>query len=335
MNNSILNSKIAACLESLNAKKIFLTGGTGFFGKSFLELITRFPNLSDFNVMILSRDPDLFLIQNPIFKNLKNVRFHKGDISSFNFPNETFDYILHFATPADAKMNIEQPLLMTEIIVEGTRHLLDFAVHCKAQKVLLTSSGAAYGPQPPDLKLTPESYNGAPLTNSIDAAYGESKRYAEFLGITYSKKHAFEFKIARCYAFAGKFLNKSGGYAMASFIDDVKNNQEIQINGDGTPYRSYLYADDLIVWLLTILLKGKNNEIYNVGSDQYLTIAELAKLVTKTLESNVSVRVHQSPKLGVLPSRYIPNIEKCKKELHLEVWTSLEETIIQSAQVDL
>ena len=334
MYHSLLYSKIEASFHALKNKKIFLTGGTGFFGKSLLELISRHPN-HNFDLVILSRDPDFFRQQNSTFKNIKNIRFHKGDITNFSFPDETFDYILHFATPADAQLNVEQPLLMTNIIVEGMKHLLNFAVHCKAKKVLFTSSGAAYGPQPPELLLTPESYNGAPFTNAVDAAYGESKRFAEFLGVNYSKKHNFEFKIARCYTFAGKFLNKKGGYAMASFIDDVKNNQAIQIKGDGTPYRSYLYADDLIVWLLTILENGKNNEIYNVGSDQYLSINELAQLVIKALKSNVTLNIQQTPKPGSKPSRYIPNTEKARQELGLHAWTTVEEAIIQSAQVNL
>lgn len=320
---------IESSFATLKNKSVFLTGGTGFFGKSFLDLFIRFSDVYNIQLTVLSRSPELFIASNQKYQH-KNITYLKGDITNFTFPNKTFDTILHFATPADAKLNIDQPDVMAEIITQGMIHILNFAKVCGCQQFLFASSGAVYGPQPSELTHIPESYMGAPNTSSVDAAYGESKRYAEMLGCITARKHNFEFKIARCFAFTGPHLNQDGLFAIANFIKDAKNNTTIDIKGDGTPYRSYLYADDLVVWLLTILNKGSNFGVYNVGSDKDITIAELAQTVQKVINPEVKIKIHQQPKSGAKPARYVPSVTKAREELGLDVWTSLEEAIKKS-----
>lgn len=332
MKNLILEEKLTAGFNFLENKKIFVTGGTGFFGKSLLDVIGRFAQDISFDMVVLSRDPASFLNQNKQFADLKNVRFHQGDITNFKFLNEKFDAVLHFATPADAKLNIENPLLMTSIISDGMKRILDFTIQAEVKDFLFASSGAVYGAQPIDLTHTPETYSGAPHPHALDAAYGEAKRYAELTGCLAARQHGFNFKTARCFAFTGPYLNQDGSFAIANFIKDALANVTIQIKGDGTPYRSYLYADDLIAWLLTILKSGKSGQPYNVGSDQDLTIGELAYEVVRTLNPNVTVNIHQKAKEDAKPTRYVPNIQKAKLELGLDAWTPLQQAIQLSAK---
>ncbi len=314
----------------LRDKKIFVTGGTGFFGKSLLDFLGTYASEINFDMVILSRNPDQFLKLNPQFLTLKKVRFLKGDITDFEFVNEKFNFILHFATPADAKLNLQQPLLMADIISRGMQRCLDFAVHTGCQKLLFASSGAVYGPQPSELTHIPETYLGSPQTTATDAAYGESKRYAEMIGAATAIKHKFEFKIARCFAFVGPHLDRHGSFAISNFIQNALDNQAITINGDGTPFRSYLYADDLMIWLLRILDAGRPNEAYNVGSDQDLSIKALAEVVAKNLRPQLNVNVAKAPSEKP-PTRYVPSIQKAKVDLALNVWTSLDEAIRRSA----
>ena len=317
----------------LQGKHLFLTGGTGFFGKSLLELIlikNRSESLN-LHVTVLTRNPQKFLETYPALYDSKWIKFHEGDVATFSFPEGEFDYLMHFATPASSSWNLTHPLEMFDTVVDGTRRVLDFSVFAKIRKVLLTSSGAVYGKQPPDCTHISESYVGAPGTQAPGSAYGEAKRVAELLGNIYATKHHFEYKIARCFAFVGPYLDPKGSFAIGNFIRDALAGKDIEIKGDGTPLRSYLFSEDLILWLFKILLDGKSGQAYNVGSDEDLKIKDLAFAVVKALGLNNKINVLGIPVPGKPTERYVPSINMAREELKLDVFTSLDDSIKKTA----
>ncbi len=318
----------------LKNREIFLTGGTGFFGKSFLDLILYYNQTCELNlkVTILSRNADKFQKEFSSLVDSKWISFEQGDVKTFKFSKKNYDYILHFATPASVYLNENSPLEMFDIINLGTRQVLEFAKVAKVKAVLLASSGAVYGKQPPDLTHISESYIGAPITSELNSAYGEGKRMAELMGNLYSKACGFDHKIARCFAFVGPYLDPHGTFAIGNFIKNAVKNEPIIVKGDGRDYRSYMYSDDLIYALLKILLFGKNSMPYNVGSDQAISIAELAQTIVKTLNPKLEVKVLGKANLSVLPNRYVPAIELLKKELKITLTTTLEEGIAETAK---
>ncbi|MEQ1724266.1 MAG: NAD(P)-dependent oxidoreductase, partial [Pseudobdellovibrio sp.] len=171
-------------LSDSKSKSIFITGATGFFGRSLLDFFIK--NVIEFKkISILSRDPEAFLANWPLYAKIPGLDFIKGDVENFVFNNSHYDYILHFATPASATMNLKDPTGMTNVILNGTRHVLNFAIHCKASHILFTSSGAVYGVQPTDLSHIPETYIG----DATGSAYGEAKRLAEIMGCEYAAKY--------------------------------------------------------------------------------------------------------------------------------------------------
>jgi nucleoside-diphosphate-sugar epimerase len=218
--------------------------------------------------------------------------------------------------------------------VDGTRHTLEFTRQCGAQKFLLTSSGAVYGRQLPEMTHIPEEYLGAPYPTDLRSAYGEGKRAVEILCALYAKQYGFETKIARCFAFVGPYLPLDIHFAIGNFIRDGLNGGPIIIKGDGTPIRSYLYAADLAIWLWTILFMGQACRPYNVGSDESLSIAEVAHCVAEQFPAKIAVKICGTPNRLKPVERYVPDIQRAKKELGLMTLTSVDAGVLRTIQFE-
>ena len=306
--------------------RIFVTGGTGFFGKSILARRVAAPGrTSSDRYTILSRDPDRFRRDNPRFADLPGVDWVKGDVRDFAFPDGPFDAIVHAATSAVTTLSDAE---QTSVILDGARHVAAFARACGCSRILFTSSGAVYGPQ------TAPVAEDAPCRPAT--AYGKGKLAAEQMLLD----AGLDVRIARCFAFTGPHLNRDIHYAIGNFIRDALVGRPIVVQGDGTPHRSYLFADDLVDWLFAILEKGGTGRPYNVGSDQAVSIRELAGTVARVLRPAPSeiphlqvprslVKVEGRP-TGAPPSVYVPVVDRAKRELGLSVTVPLEEAIRKS-----
>lgn len=314
----------------LDGKRLFITGGTGFFGIWLLEslLHARQKLRLDLQATVLSRAPEIFLQRYPHLADQAALNWLRGNVQSFEFPQQKHHHIIHAATETYVRTPPTPLLEQFDTLVQGTRRVLDFARHSAAENVLITSSGAIYGPQPPALTHLPEHYCGGPDCTQSALLYAEGKRCTELLAALYAEQHHIPSKIARCFAFAGPHLPLDKHFAIGNFINDVLHDRDIHIQGDGTPLRSYLHAADLVIWLLTILLKGQPMRPYNVGSDQALSIAELAHQVARSLPGRErQVHIAGSPQPGQPPSRYVPDVSRARDELGLRVNIPLADAI--------
>lgn len=315
--------------EDLRGARIFITGGTGFFGCWLLESFIFANQQLDLKASssVLTRKPDSVKQKLPHLMLNPAITLIEGNVQNFEFPKGEYSHIIHAATDASAKLNNENPLLMLNTIVEGTRHTLGFAVQCKVEKFLLVSSGAVYGKQPGDMTHISEDYPGAPDSLDPKSAYGIGKRTAEQLCVLYEKQYGVSSTIARCFAFVGPYLPLDIHFAIGNFIRDAMNGGPIIIKGDGTPYRSYLYAADLAIWLWTILLRGMSGRVYNVGSDEDVTITETAQMVARSVSLEINVDVQGSANPFKPVERYVPNVQRAKSELNLQVRIGLKDAV--------
>ena len=304
-------------LRSFRNSKLFITGGTGFFGTWFLHTLLAAEDKFELGLelYILSRDPDSFLKKHPYFQNRKRLHFVKGDVRTFEFPDVQVDSVIHAATEASASLNAEDPGLMLETIISGTKRTLDFAVHSKARKILVTSSGGVYSRKPTAMAHIPEDFLEAPDPLNTRSAYGEGKRVSELLASIYQLKHGIEVKIARCFGFIGPYFPLDTHYAIGNFIRDALEGRDISIAGDGTAHRSFMYTADLVEWLLTILQEGESCRPYHVGSDCSISIAKLAETVVSVASemeqefpqlSSKYIKIAKVAEPGQLVERYVP-----------------------------
>ncbi|SIO55201.1 dTDP-glucose 4,6-dehydratase [Singulisphaera sp. GP187] len=318
--------------EDLRGARLFITGGTGFFGCWLLEslLWADAAHGLGVDVVVLTRSPEAFARKAPHLAGHGALRLHEGDIRDFPDPEGGFSHVIHAATAASAALNAEAPRVMFDTIVEGTRRTLDFAQRSGASRFLLTSSGAVYGAQPATLTHVGEDYRGAPDPTDPASAYGEGKRAAEHLTALAHHASGLGVTIARCFAFVGPYLPLDTHFAIGNFLRDALAGGPVQVGGDGTPYRSYQHAADLMVWLWSILLRGVPGRPYNVGSEAALSIGEVARRIAESL--GLRWTVAREPDPGVLPARYVPSTARARDELGLDIMIPFDDAIARTVQ---
>ncbi len=320
--------------EELRGQSLFITGGTGFFGCWLLESFIWVNKKLNLNAraMVLTRHIDSFTRKYPHLAKSSDITFLEGDVRSFTFPTETFSHIIHAATDASVELNNTNPVLMIDTIIEGTKHTLEFARHNGSKGFLFIGSGAVYGKQPTTLSHLPEHYPCQPDIRDPRSAYAVAKVAAEHLCYIYAKQYGINVKIARCFAFVGPYLPLNIHYAVGNFIRDGLKGGPISVKGDGTTFRSYLYAADLCIWLWTILYQGKVAYPYNVGSDEAICIADLANIISKNFDPIPLIEIREAPPHNALPERYIPDIRRAREELKLIPRISLKDAIQSTIQ---
>ena len=323
----------------IRGQHLFITGGTGFIGSWLIECLLHANKkfALDLHISILSRDLLNFKERYPHLVNDPAIKLIKGDVRNLVSNGKLYDIVIHAATDASAKLNRENPLLMADTIVDGTRKALEFAKQAGAKRVLMLSSGAVYGRFMDGITHVKEDSSSGPDPLNSYYTYAESKRMAELLCAIYSKQFGLNISIARLFAFVGPRMPLDAHFAIGNFIRDGLAGESIQISGDGKAMRSYLYAAELVVWLLAILVEGEKGRAYNVGSDQGISIRELAKKVATSFiyrpDINVTARADGSNPIN----HYVPDISRAHEELGLTVNISLSDAIyrtVASLQID-
>lgn len=321
-----VNAALTPLWPRLSGARVFITGGTGFIGRWMLEALARAD--ADVEVVVLTRDPASFAERAPHLA--ARVSLLPGDVMTFEPPKGRFTHVIHAATDASAALNARDPLRMFDTIVTGTRRTLDFARSSGAGSVLYLSSGAVYGVQPPEIVHVAEDWHGAPDPHDPRSAYGEGKRAAEMLCAIYGRQFGLDIVTARIFALLGPLLSLDIHFAAGNFIRDAMAGATIRVEGSGQAVRSYLYAADLTVWLWTLLLSGRPGETYNLGSEESVSIADLARR-TATILGGPGVEILGRPDPGWNPGRYVPSTAKVRRDLGVAPTVGLDEAIRRTA----
>lgn len=300
------------------SKSLLIIGGTGFFGKSFLDSFKR-GLLEDYGIsqiIVLSRSIEKFKLNYPELV-FGGVEFLIGDISNLESLPET-DYIIHAASSTNMADYDKQSLNAGKINIENS--VVNFCrIASKSElksKILYCSSGAVYGKQPVELENISEDFpfNENLSDLSIEKQnYCQGKRFAESKIIELGKSGS-NVSIARCFAFSGKYLPKDQHFAYGNFVSQAEKGEKILVKTNGVVYRSYMDADDLVISLMNILLVSSYAcPIYNVGSDKSIAIHDLAAYIAKKYNVDFQFDITEMNKVI---DRYVPNIYKLKMLLN-------------------
>lgn len=237
------------------------------------------------------------------------------------------DFIIHAAASTDAKDYLMRPEVEKRNIQAGTYNYCTLAkAHHGGSKIVYCSSGAVYGQQPLYMPKIPESFSIG-LVNSLPQGkqdYAVAKRDAE-IAIQELGFSGLSVSIARCFAFVGKYLPRDQHFAIGNFIDDGIHGRPILVKAQHEVFRSYMYSDDLVIWLMTIASSASPGcPIFNVGSDEAIEIRDMARNVAKHFGVSVEASSIISPDEV---DTYIPDTNKAKTLLGLELKYNLEAAI--------
>lgn len=304
--------------RTLAGSHVVVTGGSGFVGTWMLEtLLWANSRLAlGARATVLTRDPERFVRNHPGVAGNAAVSVVSGDVRDLSSLAVSADAVVHAASPTAGGPGSESPADVFSIIVDGTRAVLDYARECGSVPVLLTSSGAVYGPQPSYAQRMAEYHLGGPDTMLPRSAYHEGKRAAELLSAIATAEGTAPTKIARLFAFVGPHLPLDQQFAAGNFVRDKLNGGPITVKGTGSAVRSYLYASDMAWWLWRILTKGEAGRAYNVGSEETVSIVDLARLIAASDGVECEVTVTGTDAGGPV-DRYVPDTSRARAELGL------------------
>ena len=311
---------------------MLLTGGTGFFGKSILDAFGR-GLLAPFGVeriVAVARQASRLRAEAPELCSAA-IELVDADVRDLD---STFDadLLIHAAASSDARSYRDDPGTEARIIVEGTRRVCEAARSAKRRpRLLYVSSGAVYGRQPRGVVAIGEN---TPWTVDADPdkeAYVQAKRAAEAIVQDMAECAGVPARIARCFAFVGPWLPLDKHFAIGNFIGNAWRGEPVDVRARHPVFRSYLHADDLAIWLLQLATaEGDRCEIFNVGSDEAVSIRDLASLVATVGGVGVALPKMSSAEAEdavAQPDRYVPDIGRARRELGLEVTIPLRDAV--------
>jgi len=290
-------------------KSLLFIGGTGFLGQSFFDYINKdkLNKLKLSKIIIVSRKKKLV-------KSKIKVSYIKKNISNIKL----IPYVDYIIYAANSDNNLENLKGVNTFI-----NLLD--KNHKKTKILFTSSGAVYGPRKIKKKMNEKekiSFMNVSKFSGYKKEYAKAKIIME-REFNKLAKRGFNVSIARLFSFIGKKILMNKNFAVTNLIRQAKNkkSETVLLSDNRDVYRGYMNSDDLIRWLINILLNSNTKcNIYNVGSDEAISIENLAKLISKKFNKKVNKKKNFLIKnKKQLVDYYVPTISKAKKDLNLKL----------------
>lgn len=274
--------------DRLRGKTVLVTGATGLIGLNMVAalLFANRQRALGLNVVALVRDGDRARKRFSAWENEPVLRFAVGCVEELPDIGHV-DLIIHGASQTSSKAFVSAPVETILTAVHGTENLLKLARSCGAAMVYL-SSMEVYGHPAKGHKVREDDACAlSPL--DVRNSYPISKLQCESLCRAYAEEYGLPVTIARLTQTFGAGVSRNDGRVFAYFGRCIAEGKDIVLKTRGETERSYLYTADAVTALLTILLKGKAGEAYNVADEAtYCSIAQMAE--TLAAEHGIRVR---------------------------------------------
>lgn len=264
--------------NGLKDKTILITGATGMLATYLVYFFNYLNIIENLNIKIIG------LVRNKekaikIFEGVAIELLVQDIQDEIKYDNKV-DYIFHMASSANPKAILESPIDIIKANTIGTFNVFELARN-KSAKVFFTSTREIYGKLDESIEFIQESDMGVVDCLERRACYPESKRIAETICNSYLYQYGVKYNIVRIAHVYGPGMNIDGdGRIMSDIIENVSKNQNIILKSDGTALRAFCYITDAIRGLLLILIKGKDNEVYNLSNEnEEISIKELSQKV--------------------------------------------------------
>ena len=296
---------------------LLVTGGCGFIGSNFINYINP-----AYNNRLVNLDAMYYCASE---KNVEkrvsdDIRYYfvKGNLCSVDLVSHILEehhitHIIHFAAQSHVQTSFDDSMQYTNDNVVGTHTLLECCrkhhyKHRCIKKIIHVSTDEVYG-ESGNVQLNEESI--LVPTNP----YAATKAAAEMIAMSYIKSYNLPIIITRGNNVYGP--NQYPEKLIPRFIEQLRNNQQVTIQGDGSARRSFLHVLDTCSAFETILLKGVIGEIYNIGADHEtseFTVMEIAKILVKEVKctDNFQSYIKFIPDRPFNDSRYFISNDKLK-----------------------
>ncbi len=270
-------------------KRILITGGFGFIGKSFIKRI-----IADTKYVFILDDLSCSNVDKKIIE-AKNLRFIKGDVRNrkvFDYIPKV-DYVVHLGSPSSIILFNKDTQNCIETTINGLLNVIDFSIKNKVKKMIFPSSGSVYGSN--DYPYSETIENPHPIN-----IYGKTKLTCEYIAKIYHNK--LPIVILRIFAGFGPEENHKGEIAsvVTLFVKDIINNKTPIVFGDGFQERDFVWIDDIVDTLIQVMVNNYVG-ILNVGSGVSISFNEDIRLINQALGENIK------PKYINKPTNYLEN----------------------------